>query len=292
MNGKKLFYWHGHNFGDELNILLFERLFGVKFTPCNNVYKAEYIAIGSIINLFFAPFYNKRQRIIRKIKRMIQTISCFRKKTNKVIVLGSSFNYKPPETIRFLREMDFKIVRGRLSEQILRKNRYITENVLLGDLGLLISYMYKGNKEKKYSLGIIPHFTDLNSPVIFEIYKKFAPHCIIINVQDNPEDIINQIAACENIISSSLHGLIAADSFNIPNLWFENRLRYPILEHFRYDDYYSAFDIIDMSPVQAFDFLNCDLDYIKHSYRMNRDKIKSKQEELHNYLQNFIKSVE
>lgn len=47
--------------------------------------------------------------------------------------------------------------------------------------------------------------------------------------------------ACKYIISSSLHGLICADSICIPNRWI--KLSELLGSDFKFHDYYSVFDI-------------------------------------------------
>ena len=63
-----------------------------------------------------------------------------------------------------------------------------------------------------------------------------------INVKDDPIAVLTEIAQCRCILSSSLHGLIAADSFHIPNLHivFSDR---PLGDGYKFDDYYSAYDV-------------------------------------------------
>lgn len=52
-------------------------------------------------------------------------------------------------------------------------------------------------------------------------------------------DIIDQINECEFIISSSLHGLIISDAYNIPNVWavFSDKI---VGGEFKYKDYYAS----------------------------------------------------
>ena len=58
----------------------------------------------------------------------------------------------------------------------------------------------------------------------------------IIHADWNFEKILNEILECEFLISTALHGLIIADSFNIPNRY----MRVTESEHLlKFDDYYS-----------------------------------------------------
>jgi len=82
------------------------------------------------------------------------------------------------------------------------------QNPVLADPGLLISD-FVDSTEKQYEVGTILHYADN--------YNKPEGH--VINVTDPVDVIINEIAKCETIISSSLHGLIAADALNIPRKW-------------------------------------------------------------------------
>lgn len=85
-------------------------------------------------------------------------------------------------------------------------------NFVLGDPGLLADELVK-IKDKKYELGIVPHWTDIkleHTP----IFLKYKPK--IIRVTDDPLKVIDEIGQCKKIISSSLHGIILADAFGIP----------------------------------------------------------------------------
>jgi len=64
----------------------------------------------------------------------------------------------------------------------------------------------------------------------------------LIDLRDEPHHVIEQIAQSELVISSSLHGLIVADSFRVPNLHLvvTNEL---LGDGFKFDDYYSIYDI-------------------------------------------------
>ncbi|MHB9294022.1 hypothetical protein Holit_03146 [Hollandina sp. SP2] len=279
-----------HNFGDNLNKLLFEKVFGVQFNYRTNYWQADYIAIGSVLGRCCSLDYEHK---VQSIYRNVIGILTGGIKLSKITVLGSGFQdwWFEGKKIKYLRKMDFKIVRGKWTEHYLRKNNMIKGDVVLGDLGLLVPYMIKG-EEKKYTLGIIPHFTDLSSPVIFEIYRKHEPDSILINVQDSVEKVIREISECETIVSTSLHGLIVADSYGIPNLWVENRLKYGILGRYKYYDYYSIYGTEKMEPIDLLEVRDKNiLGRVSKEYKIRRDEVRSKQEELYEYCVKYFEKV-
>lgn len=76
---------------------------------------------------------------------------------------------------------------------------------------------------KRYRLGIIPHVVDQQHPVIREIKEKYADEILVIDLAHYEKwtDVINLICSCEKILSSSLHGIIVSDAYQIPNCWIE-----------------------------------------------------------------------
>jgi len=74
-----------------------------------------------------------------------------------------------------------------------------------------------------YRLGIIPHVVDLHHPVIEEIRDKHPDEILIIDLAHYEKwtDVIDQICSCERILSSSLHGLIVSDVYQVPSCWIE-----------------------------------------------------------------------
>ena len=76
----------------------------------------------------------------------------------------------------------------------------------------------------------------------------------MISPLGNPLHCAKKIAECETVISSSLHGLIAADSFGIPNLQMvlSNNI---VGGLFKYNDYYSVFKT-HARPLTGKDIIN------------------------------------
>lgn len=107
-----------------------------------------------------------------------------------------------------------------------------------GDPALLLPLVYQPHRgvqcsiaassvqevqKASYRLGIIPHVVDLHHPVIEEIREKYADEILIIDLAHYEKwtDVIDQICSCERILSSSLHGLIVSDAYQVPSCWIE-----------------------------------------------------------------------
>ena len=86
----------------------------------------------------------------------------------------------------------------------------------------------------KDKTGIIPHKTNYNKYVNKIDTKKFY----LINPTSKWKNVINSIYSCKAIISSSLHGLICSDAYNIPNIWLDE---YKLSEgEFKFKDYFES----------------------------------------------------
>lgn len=142
-------------------------------------------------------------------------------------------------------------VRGPLTKEVYQY-RGVECPEIYGDPALLMSRFYNPkNIQKKYRYGIIPHYIDKKHPWLngFKGNKDVK----IINIQNTEEDLrshrfINDILECEIILSSSLHGLIAADSYGIPSYWIElsNKV---IGNGFKFRDYFSSVNRPVMTPI-------------------------------------------
>ena len=144
-----------------------------------------------------------------------------------------------------------KFLRGNLSKN--RVERVLGEdlNIPTGDGGLLVDRWIGEKPPKKYRLGIIPHYKEKDSLFVGEMKKKYSDS-VIIDLGKKPIDVVKEIASCETILSSSLHGLIVADSFHIPN---KHILLYPYGERmlgdgFKFADYYSSYGLKD-NPIDV-----------------------------------------
>lgn len=229
----KLYWWRGEgasdsaqqNFGDYLSPLIVEMVSGKKVVyaePRN----ADMIAIGSILS---------RER---KARGMLLK--------RKLHIWGSGTDR---ESRVFSGRHIYHAVRGKITKSQIDK---LQQNPAFGDPGLLVDQLYDGKSqpEKRYGLGIIPHFVDQQDPRVAALLS--LPHAKLINVFSPVEQVVKEIRQCEFVLSSSMHGLIVADSFGIPNRRMP--LSSGIISDLKFDDYYSAFGLtcpISASPEEV-----------------------------------------
>ena len=134
------------------------------------------------------------------------------------IVWGSGIMSRTKKIVG--RPKEVRAVRGPLS-----RNRLLEAGIdcpeVYGDPALLLPMFYSPKVEKKYKIGIIPHYLDQNSKFLKTIVSD--KNVLLIDVQKYNHwlDFIDQINLCECIVSSSLHGLIISEAYGIPNIWME-----------------------------------------------------------------------
>jgi len=209
-------YWsrcgHGHgNFGDKITPMLLKH-FGVpvEWAPPEH---AELIGVGSIL-----------EKAPHDFKGTIWT---------------SGFMHESSQ--RKFSRARVLAVRGRLT--LGRLEGPSIAGVALGDGGLLCNEL-SPSVRKKYKLGVIPHFVDIDDPFVKALAGS-SRDIRVIDICAEESEVMRTAAECEQIISSSLHGLILADSLGIPNRWLELNRGGEIVtgEGFKYRDYYSVFGL-------------------------------------------------
>lgn len=150
-------------------------------------------------------------------------------------------------------------IRGKKTKEFLNSLGIQTPDVF-GDPAILLKKYINIPKIKKYRLGIIPHCSNYyeadntlqTDTFCFKNPTDNKDILICPKTKDDIFSIINKILECETILSESIHGCIIADTFNIPNLFFQKRGDNNTtlistsdvigIEH-RYDDYISVLDV-------------------------------------------------
>jgi len=263
----RFYYSQYQNFGDALNPWLVERLFGVQ-TRWSPRSRAELCGIGSLLQMFARP----RSKLIGYYRRLF---------VPPLHVWSSGFIDEVPDSFLFQRKMVFHALRGKLSlakaEKLLGRSLAIP----LGDGGLLMAGLLEKRPEKRYRLGIIPHVVDRDNPVFARLVAG-VPRAQIIDVRESPQVVLETIASCDCIVSTAMHGLIAADSLGIPNRWIEVS---DLVQGngYKFRDYYSVFDLPCPSPLilrPDTSFTTRDVDDIGQGYAIDPRRVEAIQKDL------------
>jgi pyruvyltransferase len=164
---------------------------------------------GDILTPHILDHFNIKYNTVKDKFDTICTGSIAQWAKDGTMVLGSGIM-----TIRdpICATANWKFVRGPIT-----RNRVLhvggTCPSIYGDPGLLLPLL-QPSMEKKYDVGIVPHYID------YEDIKMKYPKARIINlINGDPLQVAREISECHSIISSSLHGIIAAHSYGIPAAW-------------------------------------------------------------------------
>lgn len=215
----KLYWWRWQyperlNFGDELTTPLVEHITGRRVVWASPR-ECDLVGAGSVL-----------QKVIH-----------LRKGASLPQFWGTGF-IRSSEADEPLHDVPALAVRGRLTLE--RLAPAASSRVRLGDPGLLTDLLLKKRKITKHALGIVPHYKDVDSPV-FAALESLGKPVHRIDVTLTPAQVAAEIASCEAVVSSSLHGLIVSDSLGVPNVHL------PVGDGvvggtYKFRDYYSAFE--------------------------------------------------
>jgi pyruvyltransferase len=232
---------------------------------------------GDDINYYFLKYITERSISIYSSSSLSMRL----KKCN-YLCIGSTLNYlTTAETIVWgsgvisdeleLPNIPKKVfaVRGPLTRKYLMERGVLCPPTY-GDPALLIPYFYKPKHKKIYKIGIIPHYEDIDNVNVKRVMEELDAHLINIQNYNNWTDFIDEVCLCEHIFSSSLHGLIIAEAYGIPNTWIEvsNNI---IGNHFKFHDFFLSINRDRIEPVIIND--TSDLNSIKKNDTWKRGRI-------------------
>lgn len=229
------------NWGDDLNKYFFEFVTGKKlvFIPYDKTFlprNIHYSLIGSTIS-----HYNLKNTII----------------------YGSGLMNDFDE-IKSL-PLEIISVRGPLTRSAL-KQKNIDCPEIFGDPALLLPIFYKPKKTNTIKFLFIPHKGTKNFSAINKFINDYGGKIINISRYKKWTDIIDEIYNSEFVISESLHGIITAETYGIPNIWAE------FIEHdnswdFKYNDFYESIGKFNMKSFRFYEnYKFNDLIAVKNSW--------------------------
>jgi pyruvyltransferase len=181
----RAYWWNGEpNFGDALTPMLL-RAFG--FEPERaEPGAAEVCVVGSVLQGLGPTFAGA--------------------------IIGAGFIATGPA--RTFPQARILALRGPLSAARAR----VTETVF-GDAGLLCPILVEPPRKPAARLGLVPHYRDKDAAPLGRLRDRLGGQLRIIDVQTDPARVLREIADCESILSSSLHGVICADAYGRASGW-------------------------------------------------------------------------
>lgn len=245
-----LTYWvNTPNFGDLLSPYLVSKLTSLPvklvetkkggFSKLNRFSKDEfsYLAIGSIIS-----------------------------RANDVSVVWGSGAFGTEIKKNLNAKATYLAVRGPLTRNLLRIHG-IDCPPIYGDPALLLPKVFNPTVEKKYKIGVILRWSEgsWNSVPVRDDVKK------IYLGTDNIEGTITDILQCEQILSSSLHGVILADAYGIPSAWLSSGT--PKGLEFKFYDYFISVNKIQKPQVLDFNVSELSAATIQDQIKFNKTAI-------------------
>lgn len=110
---------------------------------------------------------------------------------------------------------DYRWVRGPLTGEMVRRAGGTCPD-FYGDPAMLLPRLFPRDVEPVHELGVFPHYVDLEQ----------CRYPVVINPLEAPAVVLRKLWSCKRIVSSSLHGIIAAHAYGIPVAWakFSNKL--------------------------------------------------------------------
>ena len=222
-----------NNFGDDINMFFLRKISSDCILPGHAFSYPQSITFRGLSR--YTPIY-----AIGSVLHLIDT--------NNAIVWGTgllSESFLPSVS-----KLDIRAVRGPLTRKVLLSNGYDCPSIY-GDPALLLPFFYNPPKiKKKFKLGIIPHYVDQDKSELEKFKNDESIKIIRMSGYRRWKDIIDQILSCEFVASSSLHGIIIAEAYQIPNLWVE--IREPIVSdegrRFKFHDFFQSIGLDRDAP--------------------------------------------
>lgn len=202
-NPLSLHWWKAvPNFGDAISPVVLAHVSGRKVVHAG-VNKADIWGIGSLLQV---------------VKRAYTA-----QKDLRPTVWGTGLLHAVNGT-QFTKHVNIALVRGPITAALLD-----LEMSRFGDPGLLISDVWPQERTSNGKIGIVPHHSRMDDPVLAALLDS-DPKYQLIDPRDPAQDVCAAIAACDHVFASSLHGLIVADAYGVPNTWLapmgQSRLKY------------------------------------------------------------------
>lgn len=199
-------FTHKTNFGDLVSPWLMEKMTGREPVQADTA-SPHYVMIGSIIN-----------------------------KGTPTSILWGTGTYGTEGKSEVCADSTYTAVRGPLTRSKLGAAMAFGIKVpeVYGDPALLAPLYYFPNVKVTHEYGVIVRWRERKWAA-----AHYGPQVKLIDfARDDVEGVIRDMLSCKKILSSSLHGLIMADAYGIPNAWLASRS--PRGGEYKFHDYFAS----------------------------------------------------
>lgn len=211
------YFTYRPNFGDLLSPWLVEKMTGKEVAVADRS-KPHYLVIGSIIN----------------------------QGTENSVVWGSG-TYGTEGKSEVNADARYTAVRGPLTRAKLSASKGFGIRVpaVYGDPALLLPLYYMPKVKITHEYGVVVRWSERKWAE-----AKYGPGVKMIDLSRTDIDgVISDLLSCRKIISSSLHGLIVADAYGVPNAWLASDS--PRGGEYKFHDYFAS--VQKLRQPQSFD---------------------------------------
>ena len=196
----------GQNFGDYLSLII----------------------VGKLLDRFWL---NKIDKSKMNERRLLAIGSILHFAKNNDVIWGSGVNGKINPSRHSFKQLDVRMVRG-LKTKVFLQNKGIDVANVFGDPGLLMPTLFPEFKyqPEKGKVILLPNLNEL------ELCRKRVPLGMkLVSPMAYWTRVVFEILSSELVLTSSLHGLVVAESFGVPVRLFK-----PVGGEtlFKYQDYY------------------------------------------------------
>jgi hypothetical protein len=168
------------------------------------------------------------------------------------IVIGAGLIQ--PVRIKMPPDLTVLALRGPMTAELLGLP---TDSLTYGDPGLLGAQLLGVARalpdDAEPPVALIPHYFDLES-VRSQLAATSNSQIDLIDVASSPEAVLRRIARARACVSTSLHGLIVAESLGVPAIWAKDAERITG-GTFKFNDYYTGTGRPCSSPLGLADAL-------------------------------------
>jgi len=219
----RLFWWQGvANFGDALSALVVAQVSG-RSVVHSGPGGCDMLALGSLIQVMRRKYREPRGD------------------GGRPWIWGAGLLHSVPAD--FLDNVQVALLRGPVTAALLgvKTNQF-------GDPGLLTPLILGALPPRNDHIGLVMHHSQADDPEVAALVAR-EPALQLIDVGGDTVQVCRKIAACAHVISSSLHGLVVADSCSVANTWASPGGQ----SHLKYHDYAASIGREMIAPLAIAD---------------------------------------